>query len=67
MPPPSFGLYRAEEPFEACNENELGFDEGAFIEVVDSTSTRGWWLGRKPGLPRVGLVPSDFLVRVNEA
>ena len=50
---------RANHAYVAKEEDELGFDEGDLLYILDWTSDPEWWRARNRG--KEGLVPSNFL------
>jgi hypothetical protein len=56
-----FSLYQAEFSYEAKEDNELSFEEGDVIRVLDQFDGAGWWKAEVYGKPGLGLVPGVFL------
>jgi len=57
--PKNVKLIRAEHAYVAEEEDELSFDEGDLLYILDSTSDPSWWRVRIKG--KEGMVPSNLV------
>ena len=61
-PPPkpkSLKFVRAAFAYQCSDEDELSFEEGDLLYIVDDKSDKDWWRARCRG--KEGLVPANFL------
>ena len=63
--PQKLSFITASASYEAQDKDELSFQEGDFLYLVDSKSDCNWWRARLKG--QEGLVPSDHFADQSEA
>lgn len=60
QPPPAVvKMVTATHAFKPMTEQELGFEQGDSLEILDDTADDGWWKARLGG--KTGMIPNTFV------
>jgi hypothetical protein len=69
MPTPFLGIYAAIYGYTAQTEQEITFDDGDILCVLDKPTDDDWWKAKKKGNSLdddepVGLIPNNYIEEV---